>query len=70
MRSIVSRGSLSCVRAKHRRPTEIEGYAVAVEEGRRLGMSEDEIVVHLSNPWMSPTDVRELLAGIDRFLAR
>jgi hypothetical protein len=56
--------------AYHRRPTEIEGYAVAVEEGRRLGMSEDEIVVHLSNPWMSPTDVRELLAGIDRFLAR
>jgi hypothetical protein len=53
----------------HRRPTEIEGYAVAIEEGRRLGMSEAAIVEHLSNPWMSPAQVRELLEAIDSFLS-
>jgi hypothetical protein len=54
--------------AYHRRPTEIEGYAVAVEEARRLGLTETEIVEHLSNPWMSPQDVRELFQAIDAFL--
>ncbi len=51
------------------RPTEVEGYAVAVEEGRRLGMTEREVRRHLSNPWMSATDVRRLLAHVDAFLA-
>ncbi len=51
------------------RPTEIEAYAVAVEEGKRLGMSEDEIVRHLSNPWISPADVQILLKNVERFLA-
>lgn len=50
------------------RPTEVEGYAVAVEEGRRLGMSEDDIVQHLSNPWMSEEEVARLLRNIDEFL--
>jgi hypothetical protein len=44
------------------RPTEIEGYAVAIEEGRRLGMSEADVVRHLSNPWMTADDVTPLLA--------
>lgn len=52
------------------RPTEIEGYAVAIEEGRRLGMVEAEIVQHLSNPWMTDEDVRRLLASVEEFLAR
>lgn len=50
------------------RPTEIEGYAVAVEEGMRLGMDEDEVIRHLSNPWMTETDVARLRGHIDRFL--
>jgi hypothetical protein len=50
------------------RPTEIEGYAVAVEEGLRLGMSESEIISHLSNPWMSDDDVRTLRENVERFL--
>lgn len=54
--------------AYHRRPTEIEGYAVAIEEGRRLGMTEEEVVTHLSNPWMSAQDVTELLEAIDQLL--
>jgi hypothetical protein len=50
------------------RPTEIEGYAVAVQEGRRLGMTESDIDRHLSNPWMTPADVTRLRANVERFL--
>ncbi len=50
------------------RPTEIEGYAVAVEEARRLGMTEEEILSHLSNPWMTVADVRRLQENVERFL--
>lgn len=42
------------------RPTEIEGYAVAVEEGRRLGLDDEDIVQHLTNPWMDADEVRRL----------
>jgi hypothetical protein len=51
------------------RPTEIEGYAVAVEEGLRLGMTEAEIIHHLSNPWLSAAEVARLRNNIERFLA-
>jgi hypothetical protein len=50
------------------RPTEIEGYAVAVEEGLRLGMTESEIIQHLSNPWMSEDETTRLRRNIERFL--
>jgi hypothetical protein len=50
------------------RPTEIEGYAIAVEEGLRLGMTEDEIMHHLSNPWLSNAEVTRLRKNIARFL--
>ena len=42
------------------RPTEIEGYAVAVEEGLRLGMTDADIRNHLSNPWMNDSEVARL----------
>ena len=51
------------------RPTEIEGYCVAVEEGRRLGMSPAEVREHVHNPWMTDADVDGLLAAIDRMTA-
>ncbi len=51
------------------RPTEIEGYAVAVEEGLRLGMTEAQVIQHLSNPWLSDAEVVRLRNNIDRFLA-
>jgi hypothetical protein len=51
------------------RPTEIEGYAVAVEEGVRLGMSEEEVVRHLSNPWMTEEDVARLRQHVARRLS-
>jgi len=50
------------------RPTEIEGYAVAVEEGRRLGMTEADLVRHLSNPWMTEADVVRLVANVAALL--
>jgi hypothetical protein len=50
------------------RPTEIEGYAVAVEEGLRLGMTEEQVMKHLSNPWLSPVEVARLRNNIARFL--
>ena len=50
------------------RPSEIEGYAVAIEEGRRLGLTDEEVVQHLSNPWMDAGDVERLLGHVDGFL--
>jgi hypothetical protein len=50
------------------RPTEIEGYAVAVEEGLRLGMTEADIMHHLSNPWMNESETARLRNNIERFL--
>jgi hypothetical protein len=50
------------------RPTEIEGYAVAVEEGLRLGMTEAGILEHLSNPWMTSAEVRRLRENVGQFL--
>jgi len=50
------------------RPTEVEGYAVAIEEGRRLGMTAADVLAHLSNPWMTQRDVDRLLAHVDAFL--
>jgi hypothetical protein len=52
------------------RITEIEGYAVAAEEGRRLGMTESELARHLHNPWMSAKDVARLKQHIAEFLAK
>jgi hypothetical protein len=51
------------------RPTEIEGYAVAVQEGLRLGMTEDQIMQHLSNPWLNESEVARLRKNVERFLA-
>jgi hypothetical protein len=50
------------------RPTEIEGYAVAVEEGLRLGMTEADIMHHLSNPWMDESETARLRKNIEQFL--
>jgi len=52
------------------RVTEIEGYAVAVGEGRRLGMTEEEILEHLTNPWMTAADVGRLRTHVERWLGR
>jgi hypothetical protein len=52
------------------RPTEIEAYAVAVGEGRRLGMTDEDVVRHLSNPWMSEKDVHRLVVHVEELLGQ
>lgn len=52
------------------RATEIEGYAIAVEEGIRLGMTEEQVMRHLFNPWLSPAETSRLRANIEKFLER
>lgn len=51
------------------RDTEVEGYAVAIEEGLRLGMTEADIMNHLSNPWMDQEEVTRLRNNAEQFLA-
>jgi len=46
------------------RPTEIEAYAVAVAEGRRLGMTETDEVNYLSVPWLFRKSVQKLHAHV------
>lgn len=49
------------------RPTEIEAYRVAVEEARRIGMSEEEIFGYLEVPWITNEEHKRLArsTGLD-----
>jgi hypothetical protein len=42
------------------RPTEIEAYKVAVEEGRRLGMTDAELVDYLRIEWVTDEELGRL----------
>jgi len=42
------------------RPTEIDAYRVVVEEARRLGMKEDEILDYLTVDWITEEELRRL----------
>lgn len=46
------------------RPTEIEAYAVAVEEARRLGMKDDEIFDYLHVEWISHDEHKRLASSV------
>ena len=43
------------------RPTEIQAYLAAVEEARRIGMNEDEIVEYLRVEWVTEEDFQSFL---------
>lgn len=43
------------------RPTEIEAYRTCVEEGRRLGMKNDELVEYLRVEWVTEEEFERLL---------
>ena len=43
-----------------KRPTEIAAYKHAVEEARRIGMTEEEIYEYLQTEWMSEKDIKNL----------
>jgi len=42
------------------RPTEIEAYGLAVEEARRLGMSDERILCYLRTEWITDEDLEKL----------
>ncbi|MGI0061877.1 MAG: hypothetical protein ACREBA_05435 [Nitrosotalea sp.] len=46
------------------RPTEIEAYAIAVEEARRLGMNEAEIFDYLHVEWISGDEHKRLASRV------
>jgi len=46
------------------RPTEVEAYRYAVEEARRLGLSEDRICEYLRTEWMSDEDFERLIKSL------
>lgn len=47
-----------------RRPTEIEAYRVAVNEGRRIGMREEELMEYLRVEWISDEEHKELATAV------
>jgi len=42
------------------RPTEVEAYRVAVEEARRIGLTDERICRYLKTEWMSNEDLKRL----------
>ncbi len=46
------------------RPTEIEAYAIAVEEARNLGMSDSEIFDYLHVEWISNDEHKRLASRV------
>ncbi|NWF86770.1 hypothetical protein HXY32_03030 [Candidatus Bathyarchaeota archaeon] len=47
------------------RPTEIEAFQHAVEEARRLGLSEARICQYLKTEWISEEDLKKLAKTLD-----
>ncbi|MGD0203919.1 MAG: hypothetical protein ABSC20_08475 [Candidatus Bathyarchaeia archaeon] len=47
------------------RPTEIEAYRYAVQEARRLGLSEARICLYLKTEWMSEDDFKRLAKAVN-----
>ena len=46
------------------RPTEIEAYRHAVEEARRMGLSDERICDYLKTEWMSNEDLKRLAKAL------
>ncbi len=46
------------------RPTEVEAYQHAVEEARRLGLSDERICQYLKTGWMSDYDLKRLAKNL------
>ena len=47
------------------RPTEIEAYRHAVDEARRLGLSDNRICQYLRTEWMTDDDLKRLAAALN-----
>jgi hypothetical protein len=46
------------------RPTEIEAYKFAVDEARRIGLTEDELMEYLKVEWVSEADFQRFLVTL------
>ena len=46
------------------RPTEVEAYAITVEEARRLGMKDQEIFDYLHVEWITPDEHKRLASAV------
>ena len=46
------------------RPTEVEAYRHAVEEAKRLGLSDERICEYLQTPWISNEDLKQLATAL------
>ena len=47
------------------RPTEVEAYKFAVEEARRLGLSDKRICVYLKTEWMEDEEFKRLAKAVN-----
>jgi hypothetical protein len=47
------------------RPTEVEAYRVAVDEARRLGLSDRRICEYLKTEWMTDEEFRSLAKAVE-----
>jgi hypothetical protein len=47
------------------RPTEVEAYRYTVQEARRLGLSDQQILIYLKTEWMSKEDLKKLAKHLD-----
>lgn len=47
------------------RPTEVEAYRYAVQEARRMGLSEERICLYLKTEWMSESDFKRLAKAVN-----
>jgi hypothetical protein len=47
------------------RPTEVEAYRYAVEEARKLGLSDQKICEYLKTEWMSDEDLKRLAKALN-----
>jgi hypothetical protein len=46
------------------RPTEVEAYRYTVQEAKRMGLSDKQIVLYLKTEWMSEQDLKQLIRNI------
>jgi hypothetical protein len=47
------------------RPTELEAYRAAVNEARRLGVSDERICLYLKTEWMSDKDLKQMAKALN-----
>jgi len=47
------------------RPTEIEAYSYAVQEAKRLGLTDERICLYLRTEWMGENDFRRLAKSVN-----